>query len=356
MSNISVLDASTILSPLIERKIGRMDEKFDSMNQKFECMDQKFEAMFKKYAAAMLKPSAIAASPSLRRSPRLNKPEMADETIISGPQFSSAVRQSIRDSNENNGDKTLTETEAEEEAGFEIKSKPLEDVTNKRRSLSRRSFHKKKVECTASPDLLASSPEENEDELKVNKLLSMIFGLVLNVNNLFQIKEMTLQFGLDENNPFLCDDFDGPTRTSSTALKPKRSVRRTTMLPPEMNRTLDASGLNLPATGRRRSVRLASATATASAGSTFKNPLEVRSNWQVFDQEKHNASVLCMINTANIAMLQKIPAIGPKTAFIIQKQRELRGGHFDSIADLESLPGVQKSFYKRFLTAHQIQF
>ena len=87
--------------------------------------------------------------------------------------------------------------------------------------------------------------------------------------------------------------------------------------------------------------------------SQFKNPLEAKSNWQVFDQEKHNANILTMVNTANLQMLQKIPAIGPKTAFMIHSHRELHG-KFDSLDILKAIPGLQKSFFNKFTRTHQV--
>lgn len=135
--------------------------------------------------------------------------------------------------------------------------------------------------------------------------------------------------------------FDDDENPAKSVKKPKRSTRRTTMLPPELNKTLNESFAN-----RRRSSRL-------EALQKFKNPLEVKTNWQVFDQNKHNANILNMLNSANLQMLQKIPAIGPKTAFLIHTYRDLHG-KFESFDTLKSIPGLQKSFFPKFTKTHQI--
>merc|ERR1712080_159362 len=114
------------------------------------------------------------------------------------------------------------------------------------------------------------------------------------------------------------------------------------MLPPELNKTLNESFKN-----RRRSSRLEAMT------NVFKNPLEVKANWKVFDQDQHNANILNMLNSANLQMLQKIPAIGPKTAFLIHSHRELHG-LFVSFETLKAIPGLQKSFFNKFLKTHQV--
>lgn len=150
---------------------------------------------------------------------------------------------------------------------------------------------------------------------------------------------MAKEMGI-EGSPLLMFDDDNDRVKN----KPKRSVRRTTMLPPELNKTLNESFKS----DRRRSSRL-------EALQKFKNPLEVKSNWQIFDQSKHNENILAMLNTANLQMLQKIPAIGPKTAFLIHSQRELHG-HFKSFERLKTIPGLQKSFFNKFIKTHQVVF
>merc|ERR1719336_3207732 len=58
------------------------------------------------------------------------------------------------------------------------------------------------------------------------------------------------------------------------------------------------------------------------SGSQFKHPLMVKENWKVLAgrQKTHNNNILTLLNTANIAMLTKLPAVGPKSAFVIQQQ------------------------------------
>ena len=57
--------------------------------------------------------------------------------------------------------------------------------------------------------------------------------------------------------------------------------------------------------------------------------------------------------SANLQMLQKLPAIGPKTAFILHRHRELHGP-FISLETLKNIPGLQKSFFNKFVKTHQI--
>ena len=66
--------------------------------------------------------------------------------------------------------------------------------------------------------------------------------------------------------------------------------------------------------------RVISSSGTAE-NNEFKQPFEVKQNWEVKNQEKHNAKVLDLLNTANLKVLQKIPAIGPKTAYSIYEHR-----------------------------------
>merc|ERR1712029_230158 len=241
-----------------------------------------------------------------RRSPRLNNSNLLEETLISGPAFTE-TRQKMRVST-----KTV-----EMDEDVVISSKPfsaLKDVTNVAEKMRRKSQHREKVEQTASPDLCRNSLEEKENE---------------------EAAKMAKSMGIDLD---MFDDFDAKPKSVQ---KPKRSMRRTTMLPPELSKTLNETFKD-----RRRSSRL-------EALDKFKNPLEVKSNWQVFDQEKHNSNILSMLNSANLQMLQKIPAIGPKTAFMIHSHRELHG-NFENLEVLKSIPGLQKSFFNKFTRTHQV--
>ena len=123
------------------------------------------------------------------------------------------------------------------------------------------------------------------------------------------------------NSPLLDDIFD-ENRKPVPKKSVKRSVRRTTMLPPELNRTLNetfgTSSNNSMIKNRRRSSRL-EAMHVVPTTKSFKNPLEVKSNWTIFDQEKHNSNILNMINSANLQMLQKLPvSTTPKFLFDIK--------------------------------------
>ena len=53
----------------------------------------------------------------------------------------------------------------------------------------------------------------------------------------------------------------------------------------------------------------------------FKQPFDVKHNWKIRNQVKHNSQLLGLLNTANLKMLQAIPAIGPKTAYILYEHR-----------------------------------
>merc|ERR1719266_116156 len=197
----------------------------------------------------------------------------------------------------------------------------LKDVTNVEK-MRRKSAHKEAVENSASPNLCTKSMEGKEND---------------------EITRMAKEMGIDSPLLMFGDDDGDLQRVPKTDRKKsvKRSVRRTTMLPPELNKTLNETFKD-----RRRSSRL-------EALDKFKNPLEVKSNWQVFDQEKHNTDILSMLNCANLKMLSKIPAIGPKTAFIIHTHRELHG-KFEDLAVLKTIPGLQKSFFNKFTKTHQV--
>jgi len=305
MANMTVLDA-TMLSPIIRRVLSeqqqQQSEREDRLFAKIELLEETL-----KHTKKTKTPNK--RSPVYRRSPRLNNSNLLEETLISGPAFTE-TRQKMRVST-----KTVDVEEMDEDV---ISSKPfsaLKDVTNVvAEKMRRKSVHREKVEQTASPDLCRNSLEEKENE---------------------EAAKMAKSMGIDLQ---MFDDFDNKPKSVQ---KPKRSVRRTTMLPPELNKTLNESFKD-----RRRSSRL-------EALNKFKNPLEVKSNWQIFDQDKHNSNILTMLNSANLQMLQKIPAIGPKTAFLLHTHRELHG-QFHSYQDLKTIPGLQKSFFNKFTKTHQV--
>merc|ERR1719381_130931 len=115
------------------------------------------------------------------------------------------------------------------------------------------------------------------------------------------------------------------------------------------------------AASRRRSVRIAkNSTSTgpesessSSRKSDFKQPLQVSKNWKVANQDDHNKSLLRLLNSANLKMLQSLPTVGPKTAYLIHSHRELHNG-FKDYNELKTVPGLQKNFFDRFIKVHQI--
>ena len=98
-------------------------------------------------------------------------------------------------------------------------------------------------------------------------------------------------------------------------------------------------------------------------------------------QKTHNNNILTLLNTANIAMLtvsdlpffspllclyllfpitvpffhqQKLPAVGPKSAFVIQQYRDLHDG-IKTIEELKDIPGLAKTFYNKFCVQNQVK-
>lgn len=43
--------------------------------------------------------------------------------------------------------------------------------------------------------------------------------------------------------------------------------------------------------------------------------------WRIENQERHNAKILAIVNTANLRVLQSLPGIGAKTAISIHSFR-----------------------------------
>jgi len=71
-------------------------------------------------------------------------------------------------------------------------------------------------------------------------------------------------------------------------------------------------------------------------------------------QKTHNNNILTLLNTANIAMLTKLPAVGPKSAFVIQQYRDLHDG-IKTIEELKDIPGLAKTFYNKFCVQNQVK-
>jgi len=82
----------------------------------------------------------------------------------------------------------------------------------------------------------------------------------------------------------------------------------------------------------------------------------VKENWKVMAgrQKTHNNNILTLLNTANIAMLTRLPAVGPKSAFVIQQYRDLHDG-IKTIEELKDIPGLAKTFYNKFCVQNQVK-
>jgi len=171
------------------------------------------------------------------------------------------------------------------------------------------------------------------------------------------IEEMERTLGINPDSPSAIM-FTAPTRTVGAKNKnlPKRSSRRTTMMSSELNRTLKE--IQNSDHGRRRSVRV------AAQGKYYGSPgnegnrhlLMEQENWKKVDprrQASHNNKLLDILNTGNAKLLAGLPAVGPKTAFLIHQQRELHG-YFRSLRELEDIPGISKSFFGKFCRVNQI--
>jgi len=193
------------------------------------------------------------------------------------------------------------------------------------------------------------------------------------------VEEMERTLGIvnsptDEGNFLFCaaprpSVVPGAARAAS---KVRRSSRRTTMLHHELNDTLRE--IRSSTINRRQSVRLAErpvreATRDKYYGSPekdegghnlmqgeFRHPLEVKENWNVDPnkQRKHNENILNLLNSANMKVLQALPAIGPKASLVIASERDLHDG-FASIGDLANLPGLGKNFFAKFCLRNQIK-
>ena len=146
------------------------------------------------------------------------------------------------------------------------------------------------------------------------------------------------------------------------------------------------------ANSNRRSVR------TAAKGIFYGSPSQIRSDKEnpeggeqkesphlrhpLLDNEKkmdpakqikHNQTILDFVNVGNTKQLgvscfslnrnfdrylfsmslQGLPAVGPKTAFLIHQHRGLHGS-FEDLRQLETIPGLNKNFFKKFCKQNQI--
>lgn len=192
------------------------------------------------------------------------------------------------------------------------------------------------------------------------------------------VEEMERMLGINANSPGAQDFFDTTTASSSTAVKKptvKKSIRRTTMLTSEIfdGVTLadirkDQQSLAMGNPNRRRSSRVEriyygspsnlgkSRDQEETSGGQFKHPLMVKENWKVLAgrQKTHNNNILTLLNTANTAMLTKLPAVGPKSAYVLQQYRDLHDG-IKSIGELKDIPGLSRNFFDKFCTQNQVK-
>eukprot|EP00092_Neocalanus_flemingeri_P067298 GFUD01082120.1.p1 GENE.GFUD01082120.1~~GFUD01082120.1.p1 ORF type:complete len:346 (+),score=117.83 GFUD01082120.1:38-1039(+) len=164
------------------------------------------------------------------------------------------------------------------------------------------------------------------------------------------IEEMERTLGINPDSPstVMFTSSGLPSNTN----KPKRSSRRKTMMASELNETFalrDIQNMDM-ATASRRSQRVA-AQGKEVLSADSKHPLLETSNWRVV--EGHNSRVLGIVNTGNSKLLAGLPGVGPKTALLIHQHRELHGS-FNSLRELQMIPGVNRQFWAKFCKQNQI--
>jgi len=79
----------------------------------------------------------------------------------------------------------------------------------------------------------------------------------------------------------------------------------------------------------------------------------VDENWKVDQQKKHNENILNFLNSANMKVLQALPAVGPKSACVIHTYRDLNG-EIKNLLELKSIQGLARNFWKKFVQDNQI--
>jgi len=180
------------------------------------------------------------------------------------------------------------------------------------------------------------------------------------------VEEMERMLGIDTNSPGAMEMFNTTAASSMGANKnlPKKSIRRTTMLSSEIRDTLkDVRNLAVHDPDRRRSSRLDGRTVNYGSPSGpgkkedgFKHPLAVKENWKVAEgrQKIHNQNVLTIINTANASMLTKLPAVGPKSAYILIQYRDVHK-EIKTIEEIKNIPGLSKNFFDKFCRSNQLK-
>lgn len=297
--NNTLMDAS-LLSPMMRKFTEQLEQRFFS----------RFEQTIRDELR------------SVRRSPRLKEKVISR---LTGTQ--NDVRASITEMVEQN----LRNNPGE---GLEdlITTKSLQDGEKN----AYRERHLRKVEATASPNLRRSMSDIEQDADKENATPE---NTAMEPKTPPTVKQMETALGLNFESPGL-DVFESPS-SNKPSLPPtgkKRSIRRTTMMSNDLAKSIRESGVfNDVTNNRRRSTRIASKLSTKDVPdeneekrkSDFKQPLQVTKNWKVTNQESHNSSMLKLLNTANLAMLQSIPAIGPKTAYILHSHRCVRPFRLD---------------------------
>jgi len=131
------------------------------------------------------------------------------------------------------------------------------------------------------------------------------------------------------------------------------------MMSSELNETL-AEMRNMTGNNRRRSTRVAAQGKCYGSPSNprvekgeFRHPLMVDENWKVEKQMKHNENILNLLNTANMKVLQALPAVGPKSACAIHVYRELNGV-ITNLLELKNIQGLGRNFWNKFVQHNQI--
>jgi len=181
------------------------------------------------------------------------------------------------------------------------------------------------------------------------------------------IEEMERTLGINPDSPSLMFSLGNSDQTG-TVKKSVRSSRRTTMMASELNETLREIQ-NVAISTNRRSIRVASkrnfngsplerendGTGNSNNEDSFlKHPLlEEDKKMNSEKQKKHNGTILDFINIGTVKLLGGLPAVGPKTAFLIYQHRQLHG-EFTSLSQLETIPGIGKNFFKKFCKQNQI--
>merc|ERR1719219_2852541 len=169
------------------------------------------------------------------------------------------------------------------------------------------------------------------------------------------IEEMERNLGINPDSPSL--QFNVTSQQSGTVGKKSRKCsRRTTLVGTDLNLALKEIQ-NVSSNASRRSARVASK--GVFYGSPSQKPdleqdenhdgsihplLDREKKMDPAKQEKHNRTILDVLNIGNVKLLAGLPAVGPKTAFLIHQHRELHGV-YESFEQLKNIPGISKNFF-----------